>query len=263
MSMANTNRGQPPRPDNRWYQQLVDSVTDYGIFSLTRDAIVVTWNSGARLLFGYPADEVLGRRADFIFTPEDREAGVPEKEFNGAMEDGSARDDRWHLRRDGSRFWANGVMTALRGTGGEVVGLVKVVQDRTSERRVEESLRESESMFAGVVLGNPTPILVTMLESGRVVLANEAFLQLTGHWRSEVIGATEEELRLWTDEGERKAVYDELAKNGRCAPTVVSLRHKRGGLRSCLATFQVAPGPGRSTVIATFSAIPDGVTPQA
>jgi PAS domain S-box-containing protein len=255
--MATTVPGTPPIPNDRWYQRLVESVTDYGIFSMAPDARIVTWNSGARRLFGYGPAEVVGRRADFIFTLEDREAGVPEKEFNGAMERGSARDDRWHVRRDGTQFWANGVMTALRGGAGDVIGLVKVVQDRTSERRVEESLRESESLFAGVVLGNPAPILVTVLENGRIVLANEAFLQLTGYWRSEVIGATESELRLWADDAERQTVYAELAKNGRCEPTLISLRHKGGGSRSCMATFQVAPGPGRSTVIATFSAIPN------
>src|SRR5690242_4843479 len=83
-----------------WFRLMVDSAADYGIFSLSTDAYVLTWNTGAEQLFLYSPSEIIGRRGDIIFTEEDRATGVPTREFETAIREGRAQDDRWHLRSD-------------------------------------------------------------------------------------------------------------------------------------------------------------------
>ena len=113
------------------------SATDYAILTLGPDRTVTGWSLGAEATFGYAADEIVGRPADLVFTPEDRAAGAPEDETGTARRDGRAADERWHLRKDGSRFYASGVLTLLRDGG----GFVKVLRDLTDRKRMEDELR--------------------------------------------------------------------------------------------------------------------------
>lgn len=106
------------------------------------DRRVTGWNVGAERVLGWTEAEVVGQPADVIFTPEDREAGAPEQEARGAVEQGRAEDVRWHLRRDGSRLWANGVMLPLRDDAGTIQGLLKILRDKMAEKRAGDELRE-------------------------------------------------------------------------------------------------------------------------
>lgn len=83
----------------------VESATDFAIFSMDPDGLVTGWNVGAERLLGYEEEEIVGRDGDVIFTPEDRAAGVPDAERAEALAQGRAEDERWHMRKDGSRFW--------------------------------------------------------------------------------------------------------------------------------------------------------------
>jgi two-component system CheB/CheR fusion protein len=113
----------------------VESATDYGIVSMDAERRITGWNPGAANIFGWSEDEMIGKTADLFFTPEDREEDVPEVEAAAALRDGRAADNRWHLRRDGSRFWAAGVMMPLKAPE---QGFVKILHDRTQERENEE-----------------------------------------------------------------------------------------------------------------------------
>jgi PAS domain S-box-containing protein len=97
------------------YRMLVEEVTDYAMFLLDKAGHIVSWNNGAKRLLDYEPDEIIGRHWTRVFTPEDLAAGVPEWEFNTATAEGRAEDERWHVKKDGSRFWASGILTALRG----------------------------------------------------------------------------------------------------------------------------------------------------
>src|SRR5689334_13624154 len=88
---------------------IVENAREYAIFSMDLDRRITTWNIGAQRLLGFSEEEVLGRSADLIFTQEDCAAGIPEREALTATRDGKAVDERWHVRKDGSRFWASGV----------------------------------------------------------------------------------------------------------------------------------------------------------
>src|SRR5690606_27690834 len=113
---------------------ILDSATEDAIISLDQDGLIANWNSGAERLLGYRAAEALGRSGAMFFTPEERAAGVPEAEMRQAREAGRAVNERWHVRKDGSRFWGSGVMLPLEDGG----GYLKIFRDRTAERRSEE-----------------------------------------------------------------------------------------------------------------------------
>src|SRR6056297_1630674 len=104
-------------PEER-LQLMIAGAEDYAFFIVDTEGRIVTWNIGARKLFGYDNEEAVGQLFEVIFTEEDRQAGVPDRELNLAMKQGASDDDRWHVKKDGSRFWAHGVTTALKSQEG-------------------------------------------------------------------------------------------------------------------------------------------------
>ena len=127
--------------------QIFDSVSDYAIIVMDLDRRITGWNQGARQIFGWAESEMLGKPADIIFTPEDQADERPNFETRMALQQGKAPDERWHVRRDGSRFWAHGEMTPLRDEAGTIIGLVKVLRDRTAQRAADQALAASEARF--------------------------------------------------------------------------------------------------------------------
>jgi PAS domain S-box-containing protein len=123
---------------------MVESVTDYAIFSLDPGGIVSSWNAGAERVFGYAEAEIIGRDYANLFTPEDCAAGVPARELGAAARDGRAGHDGWRLRKDGSRFFASGTIAPLREGDGPLLGFTKVTRDITQRRLAEEALREAD-----------------------------------------------------------------------------------------------------------------------
>jgi PAS domain S-box-containing protein len=118
---------------------------DYAVILLDADGLVCGWNPGAEHLFGWTEKEVIGTLAHQIFVEPDQRAGVPDMEIRTATELGRAEDERWHRRKDGSRFWASGLLIALRENG-VVHGYAKVVRDFTERRRLDEAVRESQKL---------------------------------------------------------------------------------------------------------------------
>ena len=117
---------------------IVENVRDYAIFVTGPDDRIETWPPGAAAVYGWTAEEAVGRQSAILFTPEDREAGVPGKEVEAARRDGAAPNVRWHLRKDGSRVFIEGSVRVLHGPGGDVRGFLKVGQDATARRASEE-----------------------------------------------------------------------------------------------------------------------------
>lgn len=120
------------------FRLLVEASVDYAIMMIDPDGFIRSWNSGAELIFGRAAQQAIGRRVVDIFTPEDLALGEPLREFEQAKTLGRSEDDRWHLRADGSRFWASGVVTALRADDGSLRGFVKILRDETPQRLAQE-----------------------------------------------------------------------------------------------------------------------------
>lgn len=146
------------------FGRIVESATDFAIFTTDPNHAVTSWNVGAERLFGFVEGEIIGRSADVIFTPEDRVAGAPEDERRRARADGRAEDDRWHVRKDGSRFWASGLLMPLEGSA---AGFVKIVRDRTERHRAEERLRESEERFRLLATSIPQLVFLSRPDGAR------------------------------------------------------------------------------------------------
>ena len=124
---------------------ILESATDYGIISMDLNGLVTSWNEGAHRIFGWSEQEMSGRPCDDFFTAEDRAAGVPELEMGGALSKGRGSDERWHLRKDGSCFWASGEMMPLTNDAGKPIGFIKIVRDRTAQRQAEHAVKSSET----------------------------------------------------------------------------------------------------------------------
>src|SRR5688572_23623561 len=126
------------------FQLLVESVSDYAIFMLDSDGYVKTWNAGAQRIKGYTADEIIGQHFSKFYPAAALEIGHPDYELRVASAEGRFEEEGWRVRKDGSLFWANVSITALRDTAGNLVGFGKVTRDLTQRREHEESLRQSE-----------------------------------------------------------------------------------------------------------------------
>jgi PAS domain S-box-containing protein len=170
------------------YRLLVNSVQDYAIFALDAEGVILTWNDGAQRLKGYRPDEIIGRHFSIFYPPEEIAAGKPERELVDADRDGRVEDEGWRLRNDGSSFWANVVITALRNDEGVLVGYAKVTRDLTERRRAEEALRESEQRFRVLVQGVKDYAIFMLDPTGHVLSWNEGARRIKGYTAVEIIG---------------------------------------------------------------------------
>ncbi len=146
------------------YRLLVDSVRDYAIIMVDPQGIISSWNEGARRIKGYTADEIIGKHLSIFYTPEDIQTGKAEKELEAAAREGRFEDEGWRVRKDGSRFWANVVITALYNQDGNLRGFAKVTRDMTERKAAEEALAqkaasEALSRRAQEILEISTPVV--------------------------------------------------------------------------------------------------------
>src|SRR5215203_2306785 len=124
------------------FERLVEAAKDYAIFMMAADGRVSTWNEGAQRLFGYGEAEIVGEDASILFTSEDRESAAPERELEKARTEGRAKDERWHVRKDGSSFWASGFVRPVLDAEDKLIGFSKVTSDLTERKRAEKALEE-------------------------------------------------------------------------------------------------------------------------
>jgi PAS domain S-box-containing protein len=153
-----------PSPQDADLLRLIfESATDFAVFAEDISGRVIRWNTGAERLTGYSEQEIMGETGDIIFTNEDRAAGAPESERSGAISDGRSEDERWHQRKDGSRFWGSGLMMPLQ-TGD---GFVKIMRDRTAHHITEQGLRESEARFRLLATSIPQLVFRSLPDGAR------------------------------------------------------------------------------------------------
>lgn len=129
-------------PTTEFYSQIIDSLQDYSIFTLDKDFNINSWSSGSTKIFGYETDEVIGESFDLIFTEEDLKSGVPKKEIEIALKEGRATDNRWHIAKDKSLFYAYGLVFPLTGLDGELLGYVKILRDLTDRKQSEDAIKK-------------------------------------------------------------------------------------------------------------------------
>jgi two-component system CheB/CheR fusion protein len=129
-------------PTTEFYSQIIDSLQDYSIFTIDKDFIINSWSSGSTKIFGYETDEVIGEPFDVIFTEEDLKNDVPKKEIETALKEGRATDNRWHIAKDKSLFYAYGLVFPLTGLDGEMLGYVKILRDLTERKQSEDAIKK-------------------------------------------------------------------------------------------------------------------------
>lgn len=170
------------------FRALVESVRDYAIFMLDREGLVESWNRGAEAIKGYTPDEIIGRSFALFYPPEDRESGKPHRLLAAAAHDGRIEDEGWRVRKDGTRFWADVVITALRDSTGQLTGFAKVTRDLSSRRSAEEELRRSEERFRLLVDAVEDYAVFMLDRDGRVATWNSGAQRIKGYTAAEILG---------------------------------------------------------------------------
>jgi PAS domain S-box-containing protein len=170
------------------YRQLVHGVQDCAIFLLDREGRVVSWNRGAELLKRYAPSEIIGQHFSLFYPAEAIERRLPQRDLKIAQESGRLEDEGWRVRKDGSRFWANVVITALHDESGAVRGFSKTTRDLTERRRHEETLRQSEERFRVLIAGVREYAMVMLDPDGRVARWNAGAERVLGYKAQEIEG---------------------------------------------------------------------------
>lgn len=129
-------------PSTEFYSQIIDSLQDYSIFTLDNNLNINSWSSGSTKIFGYETEEVIGEPFDLIFTKEDLKSDIPKKEIETAVKEGRATDNRWHITKDKSLFYAYGLVFPLIGADGEMLGYVKILRDLTERKQSEDAIKK-------------------------------------------------------------------------------------------------------------------------
>jgi PAS domain S-box-containing protein len=214
------------------FRLIVESATDFAIIATDFEGRVTTWNTGAERLLGYEEAEIIGRNAAIIFTPEDRASGRPQREMQLALENGRAEDERWHLRKDGSRFWASGLLMPLKDERDGVRGFLKIMRDRTAQQETEGALRASEAELRLAIDAGGMAVWELDLKRDRIVSSVE-LNRLLG-FPAEAKPTTDEiRARYHPDDRERvrSAAAEALARGDRLVDLEFRYLHPDGSIR--------------------------------
>ncbi len=223
----------------------VEGVKDYAIFMLDPDGRVSSWNSGAQRLKGYWPEEIIGHHISEFYTQEDIDSGKPERTLKAAATEGRFEDEGWRVRKDGSRFWANVIITALRDKNGNLLGFSKITRDITERKQAEEALSKQAALLE---LAHDS-IIVRDLES-RITFWNHGAEQQYGWTREEVLGQVTHSLLQTGFPRSLEAVDEALRQNHFWEG---ELQHTtKGGQRITVASRQVLQCDAQGNPIAIF-----------
>ncbi|HEY8519448.1 MAG TPA: PAS domain S-box protein [Gammaproteobacteria bacterium] len=201
------------------YHRLVSSVQDYAIFMIDPAGRVASWNAGAEAMSGYTEMEILGAPFSCLYPSERIAAGSPDRELARAAEDGRYEEEGWHVRKDGSRYWASVVLTALRDEAGGPAGFTVIARDVSARQAAAEALRESEERFRALVEGISDYAIFMLGRNGFVSSWNTGAERIQGYTSDEIIGKHFSRFYTAEDVAANKP-WQELAlakENGRAA----------------------------------------------
>ncbi len=214
------------------YRLIIENVEDHAIFTVDPQGRHTSWAPGVEKILGHTEEEFVGRPSSLIFTPEDIEQGAHEQELETALSEGRAVEERWHVRRDGSRFFSSGIVTPLWDEGGNLKGFSKVMRDTTERKRGEEEirrlneslegrveertaeLRESQERFRRAFEGSPIGMALTSLDR-QYLQVNRALCEMLGYSEEELVATTfrdithPDDMKI-SEEHDRRALKGEL-----------------------------------------------------
>ncbi len=183
-----TGSNEDLRQSEERFRLLVESIRDYAIFMLDKEGRILTWNAGAERFKGYRAAEIIGQHFSKFYPPEALARALPAHELQVAADLGVFEDEGWRVRKDGTSFWANVVITAVRNAQGELIGFAKVTRDLTQRRLHEEELRRGEERFRLLVEGVSEYAIFMLDPNGRVATWNVGAERIKGYKAAEIIG---------------------------------------------------------------------------
>jgi PAS domain S-box-containing protein len=196
-----TERFEASKSSEGRFRMLIEAITDYAIYMLDPDGTITSWNAGAKRFKGYDESEILGENFARFYTPEDRNAGLPQRALDAARHQGRFESEGWRLRRDGSRFWALAVIDPIRDSSGKLIGFAKITRDLTERRKAEAALRESQEQFRLLVQGVTDYAIYMLSATGYVSSWNLGAERIKGYAPEEIIG--KHFSRFYTDEDQK------------------------------------------------------------
>jgi PAS domain S-box-containing protein len=216
----------PTRPPSVDVTRLVDQLVDYAVIALDGSGTIESWNVGAQRLKGYAAEEAVGRSFSMFYTDEDRRAGLPLRLLDEARTKGRVEALGWRVRKDGTRFWADVVITSVLDDDGHVIGFGKVTRDLTEQHALEQSLRRSEERFRLLVSQVKDYAIIALDASGTIESWNAGAERLKGYTADEAIGRS---FSMFYAEEDRRAglplqLLDAAREHGRVEHTGWRLR---------------------------------------
>ncbi len=226
------------RETEQRFRLFVESVQDYGLFQLDPNGIINTWTSGAERQFGWTEAEALGQSGDIVFTPEDIAAGEAANEVETARAEGRAEDERWHIRKDGSRFFASGVLTRVNDENGQLRGFAKIMRDVTERRAVEQRLKQQAALLDLA----PDAILVRHLD-GRILFWNRGAESLYGWPAADAVGQISHTL-FRADYPESLSTINTTLLNQGHWDGILRHRHQNGSAMTVASRWALQPADG-------------------
>jgi len=212
------------RESEERFRMLVQGVEDYAIIMLDPEGHITSWNTGAELVQGYGAGEIIGRHLSCFYITEDVKRGKPEKALELAKAEGRFQEEGWRVRKDGTPFWANAVITTLRDPHGELRGFALVTRDVTERKQAQEALQRSEERYRRLVERYPDAFLVP--NDSRIASANSAAARLLDDVRRclnikfKIIGR----MTSISIDSQNRTINLQLDLNGESAPVEVNVR---------------------------------------
>lgn len=228
------------------FRLLVESLNDYAIIMLDPGGHIASWNAGAERFKGYSAEEIIGQHFSCFYPAEAVQRGLPEQELKTAAKDGRFEDEGWRVRKDGKKFWANVIISALRDKDGTLRGFSKVTRDVTAQKQAAQ--------YARSLLEASLDPLVTISAEGKITDVNEGSIKVTGVSRDKLIGT--DFCNYFTEPDKAREGYQQVFARGFITDYPLTIRHKDGRLTDVLYNASVYRD-AEGKVIGVFAAARD------